>query len=466
MTIQPAQIAPHRLDLPREPWSLRDVSVLEINLTNLDHNMKVLRRVVGKDCWLCPIVKADAYGLGAARVGKRLAYAGADMLAVYTPEQAGELLKTAVGCPILVLMPVRDIARVDEIYRGLIADKVHLTVHDLPHVADLVAITDKYGLTMNVHLEIDTGMSRGGCSVADAPKVLERIAACRRMRLAGVFTHFANAEGNVQFTNQQMQTFERLLREQARHIPATCRVHAANTFATIRGKPYHKSMVRIGLGWAGCGVECMSDGEVIAEASELRPILAWKSRIVQIKAIEPGTPVGYGSKWTAKRRTILGLVPVGYADGYPTTLGSRDELPMSKGAAVAVFDRAAANASEEHGGLLGYAPVVGAINMDQLSIDMTDVLARRSGGANAGASGAISPEAMAAMTGGIVEVISPDVNAPNHLTTLAKMAGTIPHELLTRLSQRIPRLYVAPLIAAEHIAHGAHAARKEKALVV
>ena len=443
MPIQPAQIAPQRTDLPREPWSLRDVSVLEINLTDLEHNMRVLRRIVGPECHLCPIVKADAYGLGAARIGKRLAFAGADMLAVYTPEQAGELMKTAVGCRILVLMPVREIARVDEIYRGLIADKVHLTVHDLDHTGDLIAITERYGLTINLHLEVDTGMSRGGCSVTEAPVVLEKIASCRRLKLAGIFTHFATAESDIEFTNQQLAAFEKLLREQAAHIPKDCRVHAANTFAALRGKRFHKTMVRIGLGWAGYGSEWMK-GEMIGDAHQLRPILAWKSRIVQIKTIESGVAVGYGSRWKARRHTTLGLVPVGYADGYPTTLGTSNERAGAPCASVAVFDNASSGSSDEHGRLIGYAPVVGTVNMDQISIDLTDVLAKR---------GDNSSGAASALVGGIVEVISPNPKAPNHLPTLASLAGTIPHELLTRLNQRIPRRYVAPVTAVEHVPH-------------
>jgi alanine racemase len=425
---QTPQIEPHRVDLPREPWSLRDMSVIEINLSDLDHNVRVLRRIIGPECGLCPIVKADAYGLGAVRIGKRLSYEGANMLAVYTPDQAGELLKAAVGSRILVLMPVREIARVDELYRGLIADKVHLTVHDNDHVSDLIAITERFGLTIHVHLEVDTGMSRGGCDIDEAANVLERIAGCRRLKLAGVFTHFSSAEANVDLTNRQLAAFDKLLKAQAEHIPADCRVHAANSFATLRHPRFHKSMVRIGLSWAGYGVEWMQGGEVVAEAENLRPIVTWRSRLVQVKKIQQGTTVGYGSRWTARRPTTLGLVPVGYADGYPMGLGSRDENP--KGACVAVLDRG--RDGVEQGGLLGYAPVVGSVNMDQISIDLTDVVTRSGAGMNVG-------------IGSIVELISPDVKAPNHLPALAELAGTIPHEMLTRLNPRIKRVYFAPV---------------------
>jgi alanine racemase len=435
VTIQTPQIEPHRVDLPREPWSLRDMSVIEINLSDLDHNMRVLRRIVGPECGLCPIVKADAYGLGAVRIGKRLAYEGVPMLAVYTPDQAGELLKAAVGSRILVLMPVREIARVDELYRGLIADKVHLTVHDNDHVSDLIGITERFGLTIQVHLEVDTGMSRGGCNVDEAASVLERIAACRRLKLAGVFTHFASADSNLEFTTRQLAAFDKLLARCAEHVPAECRIHAASSFATLRHPRFHKGMVRIGLSWAGYGLEWMQGGEVIAEAAQLRPIVTWKSRIVQVKRIGEGVSVGYGSRWTARRPTTLGLIPVGYADGYPMGLGSRNDQP--KGACVAVMDRGRDGA--EHGGLLGYAPVVGSVNMDQITIDLTDVVARSGAGLGVGA-------------GTIVELISPDLRAPNHLPALAELAGTIPHEMLTRLNPRIKRVYFAPVgPAPEHV---------------
>ena len=393
---------------------MRDVSVLEINLSNLDHNMRVLRSIVGAHVGLCPIVKADAYGLGAPRIAKRLAYDGADLLAVYTADQAAELFRAAIGCRVLVLMPIREIARVDELYRGLISDRLQLTVHDLDHVSDLLAITERYGVTIAVHLEVDTGMSRGGCSLDDAPGILKRIAANRRLRLVGIFSHFASADSDPQFTDEQMVNFDALLATHASLIPAECRIHIASSFAMIRHKRYHKTMVRAGLAWAGYGLEWLKGGEIISQAQQLRPILTWKSRIVQTKRVAAGTPVGYGSTWRATRNSIIGLIPVGYADGYPIGFGTRDGQPS--GAAVAVVSDAE---------VLGYAPVIGAVNMDQITVDLTG----------------ISPVEV----GTAVELISPDCSAPNHLPALARLAGTIPHEMLCRLNSRLKREYVAPV---------------------
>lgn len=399
---------------------MRDVSVIEVNLSQLDHNMRVLRAIVGPECGLCPIVKADAYGLGAPRVAKRLAHNGADLLAVYTADQAAELFRSAVGCRVLVLMPIHEIARVDELYRGLISDRLQLTVHDMDHVSDLIAMTERYGVTIAVHLEIDTGMSRGGCSVSDAPAILKRIASSRRLQLAGIFTHFASAECDEEFTAEQLQRFDAALAPHANLIPKNCRIHVASSFATLRHKRFHKSMVRFGLAWAGYGLEWMQGGEIIEQAQQLRPIVTWKSHIVQIKRIEAGTPIGYGSRWTAKRTSVIGLVPVGYADGYPIGLGSRDDQP--NGASVAVMTDSGDSA-------LGYATIVGAINMDQITIDLTDVISRG------------RDIAQDVGVGTAVELISPNASAPNHLPKLAKMAGTIPHELMCRLNPRLKRVY-------------------------
>lgn len=410
---------------------MRDCSVIEINLSDLDHNVRILREMAGPQTALCPIVKADAYGLGAGRVAKRLAdVGGAELLAVYTPEQAAELFRVAVSCPVLVLMPVREIARADEVYRALISDRLQLTVHDMAHVSDLITVADRYAVTVPVHLEIDTGMSRGGCSLAEAGEVLERIAAHKRLKLVGLFTHFARAESDVEFTEKQYRQFDAFMTAHARLIPPHCRIHVASTFAALRSPRYHRSMIRVGLAWAGYGVEWLEDGEVIPSARKLRPILTWRSQVVHIKSIDRGTPVGYGSSWVARRKSIVGLVPVGYADGYPTRCGGRDR---HKGGSLAVLGDDAAP--------LGFAPVIGAVNMDQITIDLTDIAAK------------IKGAGMHLRVGTAVELISPQAEAPNHLPKLARLAGTIPHELLCGLNPRIRRIYTGSVNAIERPLH-------------
>lgn len=400
---------------------MSETSRIRINLSAVESNIRILRDVVGPEPVICPIVKADAYGLGAAPIARHLVSAGAGMLAVYTSAQAAALARSAVGGPILVLLPVRQMQRIDEAYRLLIRGDLHLTVHDPGHLGDLGRIAERYATIIPVHLEVDTGMSRGGCGPAEAPVITQRISEHRWLRLAGISTHFARAGSDARFTNRQLSIFDAVLDTCSPAVPDDCLIHAANSVATLRHRRYHKTMVRVGQAWAGFGAEHLPDGPFRRQATELRPIVTWKSNIVQIKTIERGTTVGYGSKWTARRRSRIGLVPVGYADGYPMGLGATDAEPKPACVRVDI---------EKTGGA-AFVRVVGQVNMDQITIDLTDLA---SPGSRRGPKIGIGTE---------VELIGTDPRAPNHVPTLARSAGTVPHQVMCSLNPRIKRTYHA-----------------------
>jgi alanine racemase len=400
---------------------MRDTSVVEIDLAAIGHNMAVLRRIVGPDCLICPVVKADAYGLGAVRVARMLLHAGASMLAVYTRDEVAEIFGAALGGPVLVLMPVRSIDRADEVYRGLVCGRLHLSVHDLEHLEDLVRMAERFAVSIPLHLEIDTGLSRGGCPLDDVPRVLERIAAHPRLVLAGIYTHFAAADTDPDLTDVQDERFETLLREHAALIPSDCLVHVANTGAALGRHAYHKSMIRVGQAWAGYGPETIRHDRVLEEAWELRPAVSWSSEIIQLKRIERRAKVGYGAAWTARRPSLLGLVPVGYADGYPSALGRPDRDRRPPVNVSVVFDTADGPQRVD-------APVVGRVSMDQITIDLTDVETS-------------APGRDGLRVGVPVELITPHRDATNHLVRLAEAAGEPPYEMLCRLNPRIRRVY-------------------------
>jgi alanine racemase len=408
---------------------MRETSLIEIDLSAVAHNLRVMRRIVGDGCAICPIVKADAYGLGAVRIAKCVMHAGADMLAVYTPDQAAELFQAAVSGSVLLLMPLREIGRADDLYLALTRGRLHLSVHDDGHVDDLVRMADRFAVRIPVHLDVDTGMSRGGCNLADAQKVLERIDEHPRLHLAGLYTHFACAAADEEGTERQNALFDRLIAEHRHLIGRDCLIHAANTSAAIRHQRYHKTMVRVGLAWIGCGLECIRGGGVIAEAEHLQHSVTWSSRIGHLKEIEAGTPVGYGSMWTSPRRSLIGLVPVGYADGYPLAL-SAARGAASRASVAVIVDTPA-------GPVRAYAPLAGRVNMDQITIDLTDL-----GGRGDELSRAVR-------VGSPVELITAERGAPNDLTRLAEAAGTIPYEILCRLNPRIRRVYHQPSATVE-----------------
>jgi len=424
---------------------MRDTSTLEISLPALDANMATIRRLVGPDCALCPIVKANAYGLGAPQIARRLAQAGADMLAVYSPEQAASALRAAPGVPVLVLMPVRDIRRTDEVARMLIAGQIHLTVHDEMHLAELIALGERFGSVLPLHLEIDTGLGRGGARPDEAIRLLEQIRASRWARLAGVMSHFASAVDDEN-ASEQMAEFDAVLRAAGidgdeptvgalpeRHADGLI-VHIASSAAMLRHQRFHRRMVRFGLAWAGYGLDELAPDDRLPDADALLPALTWSSQLVQLKRVPAGATVGYGSTWRATRPSLLGLIPVGYADGYPRSTAG--------GAQVAIVSASAdAGAAPRR----RFVPVVGAVNMDQISVDLTDLLAEplRSGHSL----GEIElPRDL--RIGTRVELLSADRSAPNHLPRVAAAAGTIPHELLARLHPGIRRVHRCEPIAA------------------
>jgi alanine racemase len=415
---------------------MHEPSCVEVNLSALDHNMAAIRGLVGSECKLCPIVKADAYGLGASRVARRLVGAGADLVAVYSLPQAAELGATLsvtggqlppLGVPVLVLMPVAEIRSGDETSRMLTSGRLHLTVHDLAQLESLTAVADQFRTVVPVHIEVDTGLSRGGARPEEAARLLERIAADRRFALKGVFTHFSNSRTDALATDAQLAIFDQLLAANDGTLAPDTDIHVASTYALFRHRRYHRSMVRFGLAWAGFGLEELADRELELNDDLLRPCLRWRSRLVQVKRIPTGTAVGYGSRWVAKRPSTIGLVPVGYADGFPVfrpDLAPGEATTNAPAQKIAILREVTRGARTEI--VRDFAPVIGAVNMDQITVDLTDLdlLTQRDGG-----------------RGLTVELVSPDATAPNHLPRIAARSGMIPHEMLCRVHPKIPRLY-------------------------
>lgn len=390
---------------------MQDTSTIDIDLSAIDHNMAVLRSAVGGGCGLCPIVKADAYGLGVGRVARRLVSAGAEMLAVYSLRQAIETAAAVnAAVPVLVLMPVFDIAREDELVRLVLAGQLHLVVHDELQAARLAECAESLGATLPVHLELDVGMSRGGAAPEEAARILRAIATGGRLSLRGIFTHFSHSRSSSEITERELAAFDAFLAAHRRLIPAEAIEHVASTYALARGRRYHRGMVRFGLAWLGYGLEELCADSPLLASGDLRPAVRWSSRLVQVKRVAEGASVGYGARWTAPRASTIGLVPVGYADGYPTSRAAGDG-----GAAFVRVLRPDGTPAE--------APVVGAVNMDQITVDLTGLGASR----------------MEDWLGCEVELISRDRRSRAHLPAVAAASGMIVHECLTRLNPRIPR---------------------------
>ncbi len=382
---------------------MRSTSTVTIHLPSIDRNVAAIRDLVGPSCGVCAVVKADGYGLGAGRVAQQLAASGVSMLAVYSLAQAESIADAGVTLPMLVLMPVREVELGGAAHRLLITGRLHLTVHSLSHAQGLAAMAERLGGgPVPVHLEVDTGMSRGGSLPEDAARALAFIAGEGRLRLTGLFTHFSDSRLDPELTAAQLNGLDALLSRCAESIPSDVVIHAANSHALARGARFHRTMVRVGLAWTG-----LADPGV-------EGVVSWTSSIVHVKEIPTGTPVGYGSKWRAARPTRVAVIPVGYFDGYP--LGGAD----SESRFVSIGSRD--------------AMVIGAVNMDQIVVDITGIEPSLS-----------SDDGFIGRT---VELYGGDRAKGNFIPRLAEAVGAHAYELLCRIHPRIPRQFVAaPTVA-------------------
>ncbi|QIN79489.1 alanine racemase [Rubrobacter marinus] len=288
-------MAHHRYpNLPSRTWA-------EVDLGAVRHNVRALKRRAPTSR-LMAVVKADAYGHGAVPVARAALGAGADSLAVVTAEEGAELRGAGIEAPILVFT--------DLLPDGLaLAERARLTV--TAHSPESARrISARPGL--EAHLKVNTGMNRWGVApegVGEARKMLGD-------RLAGVYTHFASADSDAGATRRQLDTFGAVL---AAHDFGGALVHAANSAATLWHPSSHHGCVRPGV--ALYGLHPKGDGGDPAEEG-LRPALALKSYVADVRVVPPGEGVSYGLTWRAERPTHAATVPVGYAEGYRRALSN------------------------------------------------------------------------------------------------------------------------------------------------
>lgn len=420
--------------LPADNAVSHDCSWLEVNMTRLDHNLTAFRRMTkregGKKPLICGAVKADAYGLGAVQVAQRLALRQIDMLAVYSTQQANELVRRNINLPIMILMPVSSITRSDPIYRPAVAGRLHITLHDLKQIDALNQCSQMLGMKSPIHVHLDTGMSRSGLNDEDAAAALWRLHECRYLRTAGVYTHLASAGTDEELARKQLERFKQFCDANARLIPEDAIRHVGNTFGTLRDRDFHMDMVRIGLGLYGFGPDLLKGGSALADAEELQPIARWVSRINHVQRLQRGTAVGYDATHRLKRHSVLGVVPVGYGDGYP--------LALSNKGVVLLLD------VRDENNLPVQAQILGKINMDQIVIDLTDAarIIEKQPDPKASAEGTML-DPLSFLHGREVELMSQDPSSPCSVPKMAAAAGSSTYEILSRLSANITRKYVA-----------------------
>jgi len=373
--------------VPRPTWA-------EVNLDAIRANLAALRRLLAPGVKVLGVVKADGYGHGLVPVARALESAGADMLGVVLVEEGVRLREAGVALPILMMGTLPE----DEI-DTLLAHDLRPTVGDAETLERLSAAARAAGKPVAVHLKVDTGMNRLGVRAEEAAGVAEAVAALKPLRLEGVYTHFACADtpGDAA-TPEQLNRFRAVLAELGRRGVQVGTVHAANSSALTTMPETHFDMVRPGLALYGALACRTPDG------LGLRPALALCSRVAHLKRVPRGEGVSYGHTWRAERDSVIGLLPIGYGDGYPRALSNKGQV----------------RAGEEPQAPL--CPVVGRVCMDATLVDLTDV-----------------PDARVGLAATLIEA---DADSPISVAAVARLAGTIPYEILTGIGARVPRRYI------------------------
>ncbi|MBX7236164.1 MAG: alanine racemase [Caldilineales bacterium] len=324
---------------------------VEIDTQALAANLAAARQLLQPGVRLIAVLKADAYGHGAATVGRVVMRAGADMLAVACLSEALALRRAGIEAPILVLgytppWQARTALELDP-------RELHLTVYD----ADVAAALNQAGLAMGrqarVQVKVDTGMGRLGLTPHQAPAFLRFLRQLVGLEVAGLFTHMAAADDPTEpHTDVQLAHFDELLARLDGDGLRPPLVHAANT-ATLLTRPLAQyDAVRMGIGLYG-----LAPSPALPLPDGFRPVLAWRTTIAQVKALPPGSPVGYGLTHRTAGAATIAIIPVGYADGFRRG-------PANWGHVLVHGQR---------------APLVGRVSMDQAAIDVTHIPGVRAG---------------------------------------------------------------------------------------
>lgn len=362
----------------------------EVDLTRLEHNYRILRSLTPKGCRFLGVVKANAYGHGAVPVARTLEALGADYLAVACLDEALELRRAGISAPILIL------GVTPPEYAGVLAaQRLTQTVGDWETARALSAALSKSGERLTVHIKADTGMSRLGFladegHLEEAAREIAGVGGLPGLHCEGIYTHFAHADGDEDYTMRQFTRFLRLVDRLGEEGVTFAIRHCAASAAVLHYPCTHLDMIRPGIALYG-----HAPGPGFDHTCCLLPVMSLKTRVAAVRNLGAGTAVSYGCTRVLDRDSRVAVLPVGYADGF--FRGFSDALSVSiRGRSV---------------------PLLGRVCMDMCMVDVTDL-----------------PEAAV----GDVAVLYGD-EAP--VEAGAALLHTISYELLCDISPRVPRLY-------------------------
>jgi alanine racemase len=365
----------------------------EINLSAITQNFKSIKSRTTAD--VLAVVKADAYGHGLIPVSKALEEAGANWFGTALLEEAINLRKAGILKPIISwLTPL------GEDFKSAIDLDIDLGIPSIDLLDEVIKAASLTGKTARIHLEIDTGMSRGGV-LSEWDQLIKSVLVgvnLKQLKVIGIWSHFARADEPDELMNQeQLSLFEEKVNQaKAAGIDAQF-IHIANSAALFTNKSTHKNIIRSGIALFGLSPDIKTIGD--SSSLGLKPAMKLKAKLNLVKEVKAGSSVGYGGTAVLKSDTKLGVVALGYADGIPRSTNNLAGVFVDK----------------------KRAPIIGRVSMDQFVVDL----------------GITST----AKTGDEVIVFGDGSSGEYTVDEWAKAANTINYEIITRIGPRVPRIY-------------------------
>lgn len=375
------------------------LAFIEISQKTLIHNLREFRKRVEKKVKIMAVVKANAYGHGILQVSKIVSRNGADWLGVNSLEEGLVLRQEGIKLPILVLgyVPAEGIGKA-------IKSDLSFVVYHKEIIKRASFEAEKLNKQAKVHLKVETGTNRQGIDPRQIVPIAQFCQKQKNIFLEGIYTHFANIEDtqDPSFAIEQLEKFKKAsawLKKANIKIPIK---HTACSAATILFKQTYFDLVRIGIGLYG--LWSSSETKISAKENKikltLKPVLTWKTKVVQIKKVKKGETVGYGRTFKTSRESLIAILPVGYWDGYDRKLSNSGRVLI-------------------HG---QFAPVIGRVCMNMIMVDVTDIPKVK-----------VEDEVVLLGKQGKNEIPAEE---------LAQKAGTINYEVVTRVNPLLPRKVV------------------------
>lgn len=370
-------------------------AVAEISLSAIAHNLQCVKKIV-KNRPIIAVVKADAYGHGVVEVSKRLIQEGASYLAVAYTGEATELRTAGINIPIIVLFDTGDI-------KDFFDFKLIPVIHNVDTASSLSDKARKRGVKIKVHVKVDTGMGRLGLSSNRITEDLIKISEMNGIELTGLLSHFSEADlSDRSYAVQQLERFNKIRETISKKLKRKIFSHIANSAAVLSFKDAYLDAVRPGLMLYGYlpfnPPPTLEKG--VKGGFNLIPAMKIKTKVLCIRSVPSGTPISYGRTFVTKKQSRIGVLPLGYADGYSRFFSNNADVLVKK----------------------RRVPVIGTICMDLTMIDLTEVKDVREDD----------------------EVIILGKQGEETITAqeLSQKANTIPYEIMTSLGSRSKRVYV------------------------